>query len=102
MLECKGLIIESDNVNIIKFIQNSLKDNKENVGKWPHQNLYFLHDFNKVVFLHASRNCNRVANCCATMALENSFFFDSSSFDHIPSLMLDLIKEECDPLITCT
>ncbi|XP_028551608.1 uncharacterized protein LOC114579873 [Dendrobium catenatum] len=28
MLECKGLIIESDNANVIKFIQDSLKKNK--------------------------------------------------------------------------
>ncbi|KAI0486587.1 hypothetical protein KFK09_029335 [Dendrobium nobile] len=102
MLECKGLIIESDNINIIKFIQNFLKENKENVEKWPHKNLCFLNDFNKVVFLHAYRNCNNVANCCATMALESSFFFDSFSFDCIPSLLLGLIKEECDPFITCT
>ncbi|KAI0496442.1 hypothetical protein KFK09_022759 [Dendrobium nobile] len=101
MLECKGLIIESDNTNIIKFIQESLKKNKWHVDRWPTKDLCFLNDFNKVVFLHAYRSCNKVANYCATMALESSFFFDSFSFKNIPSLLLDLIKEECDPFITC-
>ncbi|XP_020683725.1 uncharacterized protein LOC110100530 [Dendrobium catenatum] len=101
MLECKGLIIESDSANVIKFIQDSLKKNERYVDRWPNIDLCFLNDFNKVVFLHANRRCNKVANCCATLALEKSFFFDSVAFDHIPSLLSSLIKEECDPLITC-
>ncbi|XP_020677838.1 uncharacterized protein LOC110096301 [Dendrobium catenatum] len=94
MLECKRLIIESDNTNVINFIQDSLKKNKWQVNRW------LANDFNKVVFLHAYRSCNKVANCCANMALESSFFIDSFSFENIPSLLLNLIMEECDPFIT--
>ncbi|KAI0522478.1 hypothetical protein KFK09_004857 [Dendrobium nobile] len=98
MLECKGLIIKSDNANVIKFIQDSLKKGERYVDSWPNKELCFLNDFNKVVFLHANRRCNKVANCCATLALEKNFFFDSFNFDHIPSFLSSLIKEECDPL----
>ncbi|PKU76469.1 hypothetical protein MA16_Dca001072 [Dendrobium catenatum] len=85
MIECKGLIIEGDNLNVIKFIQNSL-----NKAKWQsynriEENLLFMADFNKVIFNHIHRNCNRVADMCATLALDNNFYFDSPSFANIPS-----------------
>ncbi|XP_020703005.1 uncharacterized protein LOC110114460 [Dendrobium catenatum] len=95
-LEYKGVIIESDNLNVIKFIQDSFKKNKGTVDMWPLEELLFFNDFHKVVFNHVHRSCNKVANLCATMALSRSFFFDSFSFGYIPSLLLYSIKEECD------
>ncbi|XP_020674424.1 uncharacterized protein LOC110093780 [Dendrobium catenatum] len=50
MMDYKGLIIEGDNINVIKFIQNSM-----NKAKWQsynriEENLLFLTDFNKHSF----------------------------------------------------
>ncbi|XP_020676031.2 uncharacterized protein LOC110095008 [Dendrobium catenatum] len=53
MLEYKGMIIERDNANVIKFIQDSLKKNKWQEDRWPTKDFFFLNYFNKVVFLHA-------------------------------------------------
>ncbi|PKU71907.1 hypothetical protein MA16_Dca013788 [Dendrobium catenatum] len=99
MLECKGLILEGDNLNVIKFIQNSLNKAKWQSYNRVEENLLFLADFNKVLFIHVHRNCNRVANMCATLALENNFFFDSSSFPCIPRSLTSILKKECEPLI---
>ncbi|KAL0907988.1 hypothetical protein M5K25_022448 [Dendrobium thyrsiflorum] len=99
MLECKGLIIEGDNLNIIKFIQSYLNKKKWCSDKWLDNNLFFLKDFNKVIFHHVHRDCNKVADCCATLALENNFCFDSSSFINIPSSLFSLLKKECDPFL---
>ncbi|KAI0488528.1 hypothetical protein KFK09_028363 [Dendrobium nobile] len=99
MIECKGLIIEGDNINVIKFIQNSL-----NKAKWQsynriEENLLFLADFNKVIFNQIHRNCNRVADMCATFALDNNFCFESYSFANIPSSLGFLLKKECEHLL---
>ncbi|KAI0524473.1 hypothetical protein KFK09_003843 [Dendrobium nobile] len=96
MLEYKGVIIESDNLNVIKFIQDAFKKNKGIVDRWPLEELPFVNDFHKVVYNHVHRSCNKVANLCATMALSRSFFFDSFSFGNIPSLLLYSIKKEGD------
>ncbi|PKU85047.1 Putative ribonuclease H protein [Dendrobium catenatum] len=101
MRDYKGVIVESDNINVIKYIQNSLKQNKGIMKFNLVRDSLFVNDFNKVVFLHAYRKCNKVANLCATMALENSFYFDSFSFDDIPPLMASLIKEEYHPFDVC-
>ncbi|KAI0524679.1 hypothetical protein KFK09_004061 [Dendrobium nobile] len=99
MVEYKGLIIEGDNINVIRFIQDSL-----NKAKWQslnriEENLLFLADFNKVIFNHIHRDGNRVADMCATMALDNNFYFDSFSFDNIPSSLGSLLKKECEHLL---
>ncbi|PKU81389.1 Putative ribonuclease H protein [Dendrobium catenatum] len=99
MLECKGLILEGDNLNVIKFIQNSLNKAKWQSYNRVQKNLLFLADFNKVLFIHAHRNCNRVADMCATLALENNFYFDSSSFASIPPSLTSILKKECEPLL---
>ncbi|KAI0515992.1 hypothetical protein KFK09_008663 [Dendrobium nobile] len=59
MLDCKGVIIESDNINIVTFFQDSLKKKFWYVDRWPVKELFFLDDFNKVVFLHALISCNK-------------------------------------------
>ncbi|XP_020675094.1 uncharacterized protein LOC110094246 [Dendrobium catenatum] len=96
MLEYKWVIIESDNLNVIRFIQDSFKKNKQIVDRWPLEEILFVNDFHKVVFNHVHRNCNKVANLCNTMASSRSFFFDSFTFSSIPSFLLFAIKEECD------
>ncbi|KAI0524441.1 hypothetical protein KFK09_003810 [Dendrobium nobile] len=48
MLECKEIIVESDNVNIINFIHDSLKKkNKWLMDRWSYKDLCLLKDFNK-------------------------------------------------------
>ncbi|KAI0529244.1 hypothetical protein KFK09_001791 [Dendrobium nobile] len=99
MVECKKLIIEGYNINVIKFIQDSL-----NKAKWQSYNriddsLLFLADFNKLIFNIIHRNGNKVADMCATMALDNNFCFDSFSFSNIPSSLGYLLKKECEHLL---
>ncbi|KAI0519500.1 hypothetical protein KFK09_006949 [Dendrobium nobile] len=101
MQDYKGVIVESDNINVITYIKNSLKQNNGIMDFKSVRDSLFVNDFNKVVFLHAYRKCNKVANLCATMDLENSFYFDSFSFDDIPPLMVKLIKEEYPPFEVC-
>ncbi|PKU77461.1 Putative ribonuclease H protein [Dendrobium catenatum] len=99
MLEYKEIILEGDNLNVIRFIQNSLNKAKWQSFNRVEENLLFLAEFNKVLFIHVHRNCNRVADMSATLALENNFFFDSSSFDCIPPLTTSILKKECEPLL---
>ncbi|XP_028549405.1 uncharacterized protein LOC114579339 [Dendrobium catenatum] len=101
MRDYKGVILESDNMNVINYIQKSLKQNKGTVIFKLVSDSLFVNDFNKVVFVHAYRDCNKVANLCATMALDDSFYFDSFSFNDIPPLMANLIKEEYHPIQDC-
>ncbi|XP_020695783.1 uncharacterized protein LOC110109183 [Dendrobium catenatum] len=75
MLEYKGVIIESHNLNVIRFIQASFKKNNHIVDRRPLEEILFVNDFHKVAFNHVHRNCNKVANLCATMASSRSFFF---------------------------
>ncbi|XP_020689791.1 uncharacterized protein LOC110104862 [Dendrobium catenatum] len=102
MRDYKGVIIESDNLNVINYIQKSLKQDKSTMIFNLVSDSLFVNDFNKVVFVHAYRERNKVANLCATMALEDSFYFDSFSFDDIPLLMANLMKEEYHPPDGCT
>ncbi|XP_020704889.1 uncharacterized protein LOC110115844 [Dendrobium catenatum] len=102
MSDYKGVIMESDNINVINYIQKSLKQNKGTMIFNLVSDSLFVNGFNKLVFVHAYRDCNKVANLCATMALDDSFYFDSFSFDDIPPLKANLIKEEYHPLHVCT
>ncbi|XP_020683117.1 uncharacterized protein LOC110100068 [Dendrobium catenatum] len=101
MLETVGIIIESDNINVINYIQQSMKKTDWHLEESLNNKLFFLNDFNKIVFHHVSRNCNKVADFFATLALDGNFLFDSSSFGSIPSTLLDLIKKDGYPFIYC-
>ncbi|KAI0530900.1 hypothetical protein KFK09_000448 [Dendrobium nobile] len=97
MFDSSGIIIESDNVNVITFLQDSLKKVDWHLDNWPAKELHFLSDFNKVIFHHVNRECNKVADFCATLALDGSFIFDSFSFSNIPNSLIELIKGEMLP-----
>ncbi|XP_020672999.1 uncharacterized protein LOC110092690 [Dendrobium catenatum] len=92
IFESKGLIIEGDNHNAIKFLHDSVKKSKTN--NQISEKISFLHDLNKVIFHHTSRNCNKVTDLCATLALDNSFCFDSFTSSDIPSSLSELLKKE--------
>ncbi|KAI0496460.1 hypothetical protein KFK09_022777 [Dendrobium nobile] len=70
--EYKGIIIEGDNVNIIKMLQESI-NMKTNKGMKP--DLSFLQVFNNIIFLFTPRECNKTADYCANLALLGDFFF---------------------------
>ncbi|PKU64482.1 hypothetical protein MA16_Dca008405 [Dendrobium catenatum] len=50
MLDFKGVIVESDNINAITYLQNSLKSNKCNLDNNSFKDSFFFNDFNKLVF----------------------------------------------------
>ncbi|XP_020673727.1 uncharacterized protein LOC110093242 [Dendrobium catenatum] len=56
MLEYIGIIIESDNLNVINYIQQSMKKTNWQTEKILGNKLYFLNDFNKVVFHHGAQD----------------------------------------------
>ncbi|KAI0530940.1 hypothetical protein KFK09_000488 [Dendrobium nobile] len=95
MLEYKGVIIEGDNINVIKFIKNSLNKNKWKKADQVEKDFMFLTDFNKVILHHVHRDCKKVSDYCATLALDTNIFFDSSSFASIPPSLCFLLKKEC-------
>ncbi|KAL0926287.1 hypothetical protein M5K25_002504 [Dendrobium thyrsiflorum] len=101
MMSSKGVIIEGDNFNIIKFIQSSMNKSSWKPENWVAKELFFLNDFNKVIFHHVNRDCNKISDLCATLALENSFTVNSFSFGNIPSSLFSLLKKECDHFISC-
>ncbi|KAL0925329.1 hypothetical protein M5K25_003650 [Dendrobium thyrsiflorum] len=96
MILQKGVIIEGDNKNVIKWIQDSLLINKGHQDVLGNKEIMFFNDFNKVIFNWIPRCCNKVADCCATLALDSSFVFDSFLDNQIPSSLACLVKKECD------
>ncbi|KAI0529146.1 hypothetical protein KFK09_001693 [Dendrobium nobile] len=54
MLESAGAIIESDNFNVINYIQQSMKKTYWHLEESLGNKLYFLNDFNKVVSHHGN------------------------------------------------
>ncbi|KAH0465209.1 hypothetical protein IEQ34_005312 [Dendrobium chrysotoxum] len=93
MYESQGVMIEGDNLNVIKILQAALKDWK-NKGRIDH-NLSFLQDFNQALFSFCNRGCNRLANVCANLGVESSFMWSDINDVEIPPLFLSCLKEEC-------
>ncbi|KAL0928589.1 hypothetical protein M5K25_000490 [Dendrobium thyrsiflorum] len=86
MLSYKGIIIEGDNLNVIKFLQNL-------GGRWRDE-LLSLKDQNFVFFNWINRECNKLANLCANYALFSNFCWDDLSFNNIPPMFSMLLKEK--------
>ncbi|PKU63001.1 Putative ribonuclease H protein [Dendrobium catenatum] len=96
MFEAQGIIIEGDNSNIIKLLQSAMKTWK--VSKYIDDNFTFLLNFNQVLFSFAKRECNKLVDVCANLALKSSFVWEDISFEDIPPSFLLCLKEECDSL----
>ncbi|XP_020687312.1 uncharacterized protein LOC110103088 [Dendrobium catenatum] len=94
MIEAQGVIIEGDNFNIIKILRLVMKTWK--VSKIIDDNLAFLLDFNQVLFSFSNRDCNKLADVCANLALKKSFIWEDLSFEEIPPSFLFCLKEEYD------
>ncbi|XP_028555084.1 uncharacterized protein LOC110098104 [Dendrobium catenatum] len=73
MMEAQGVIVEGDNLNIIKLLNNAVTEWK--VSKNIDENLAFLLEFKQVVFSHSFRNGNKLADICANLALVRSFLW---------------------------
>ncbi|KAL0917908.1 hypothetical protein M5K25_013014 [Dendrobium thyrsiflorum] len=97
MLEYKGIIMEGDNANVIKFLQGSLNKANGRLVDNLWEDLTFLKDFNYAIFNHVNRECNKLADLCANIALSYNFIWDDFNFDSIPPFFL-LLKEECDAI----
>ncbi|KAI0488518.1 hypothetical protein KFK09_028352 [Dendrobium nobile] len=52
ILEYKGVIFESDNLNVIRSIQTLFKKNNQIVDRRPLEEILFFNDFHKVAFNH--------------------------------------------------
>ncbi|XP_020701566.1 uncharacterized protein LOC110113361 [Dendrobium catenatum] len=91
MVEAQGVIIEGDNFNIIKFLQQALKrfKNKEPIE----DDLSFVSDFNQVAFSFTTRNGNKLADCCANFALRKSCIWHDLSSIEIPPSFLYILKD---------
>lgn len=68
MYECKGVLLEGENLNIIRLMCDSVTRNFWEGHPSLSQDLAFLASFKQVVFLHTKRDCNRAAHFCATLA----------------------------------
>ncbi|PKU78236.1 hypothetical protein MA16_Dca024724 [Dendrobium catenatum] len=74
MLEAKGIVIESDNYNVINFIQNSVNKGDFKVDLGQGIDFSFLKEFNQILFHYVNRNGNKLADCCANIARSRDFF----------------------------
>ncbi|KAH0451783.1 hypothetical protein IEQ34_019082 [Dendrobium chrysotoxum] len=96
IFEYNGLIIEGDNVNIIKILQRAWKEFKNN--KLMEEDLAFLMEFNQISFNFAGRSCNKLAHLCANFALHGYFIWEYFSSMNIPTSFMSLLKKECDAI----
>ncbi|PKU83310.1 hypothetical protein MA16_Dca021013 [Dendrobium catenatum] len=96
IFEAQGIIIEGDNSNIINLLQSAMKTWK--VSKYIDDNFAFLLNFNQVLFSFVKRECNKLADGCANLALKSSFIWEDITFEDIPPSFLLCLKEECDSL----
>ncbi|KAH0465413.1 hypothetical protein IEQ34_005516 [Dendrobium chrysotoxum] len=98
IIDKKRIIIEGDNVNIIKLPWNSIMKTKD-LNKNIHRlHFSFLEVFKNVIFHCVSRENNRVADFCSHQALLGDFIWDVFVEDVLPSSFVDLIRKECDSL----
>ncbi|XP_020699437.1 uncharacterized protein LOC110111773 [Dendrobium catenatum] len=56
MFDCKGIIIEGDNYNMIKLLQYSMMKSNNSANNLISEKMAFLQDFSKVIFHHIPRN----------------------------------------------
>ncbi|KAI0524518.1 hypothetical protein KFK09_003891 [Dendrobium nobile] len=75
MMDAKGLIIEGDNLNIMKHLQCSIIHGTRMEEHGENEDLCFLKGFETILFHFAKRDCNKLAHFCANYALKVDFFF---------------------------
>ncbi|KAL0915657.1 hypothetical protein M5K25_016090 [Dendrobium thyrsiflorum] len=95
MFQADGIIIESDNLNVVRFFIDSINNNLDKEGILNPKDLDFIQNFRQVHFNFSVRECNRLADFCASLALLSDFIWDDISSNKIPPSFLSLLKEEC-------
>ncbi|PKU64483.1 hypothetical protein MA16_Dca008406 [Dendrobium catenatum] len=89
MIEINGIIIEGDNINIIKLINKKIKAGKEGMG-----DISFTNNFNHVICNWVNRDSNKLADLCTNYDILSSFDWEDVSFNKIPPNFLQMLKEE--------
>ncbi|KAL0907864.1 hypothetical protein M5K25_022310 [Dendrobium thyrsiflorum] len=96
MTQADGIIIESDNSNVIRFFIDIFNNNYlDKEGILNPKDLDFIQNFRLIHFNFAVRECNRLADFCASLALLSDFIWDDISSNNVPPSFLNLLKEEC-------
>ncbi|KAL0920046.1 hypothetical protein M5K25_009153 [Dendrobium thyrsiflorum] len=95
MFQAEGIIIESDNLNVVRLFVDNINNNFDKEGILNPKDLDFLQNFRQVHFNFSVRDCNRLADFCASLALLSDFIWDDISSNKIPPSFLSLLKEEC-------
>ncbi|KAL0926259.1 hypothetical protein M5K25_002475 [Dendrobium thyrsiflorum] len=84
MQDVEGIIIESHNYNVIKFFSSIHNKELDSDGILNLKDLEFLDNFNQICFDFSFRECNRLADYCANLALLSDFFWDDISDNKVP------------------
>ncbi|KAL0920015.1 hypothetical protein M5K25_009115 [Dendrobium thyrsiflorum] len=96
MLEAEGIIIESVNYNVIKFFTSIFNKDIDKEGILNPKDLDFLDNFKQICFSFSFRECNRLADCCANLALDSDFLWNDISSNNVhPSFVILLIVDGC-------
>ncbi|KAL0917892.1 hypothetical protein M5K25_012995 [Dendrobium thyrsiflorum] len=99
MVGAKVIIMEGDNANVIKYLQDSVFKVVHYEVDGMMEDFSFLMGFDSFIFSHVNRECNKLADCCANIALEGDFFWDDLCVNKIPPLFFSLLKEDGDGFI---
>ncbi|KAL0910884.1 hypothetical protein M5K25_018981 [Dendrobium thyrsiflorum] len=95
MIQADGIIIESDNSNVIRFFIDIINNNLDKEGILNPKDLDFIQNFKQIYFNFSVRECNRLADFCANLALLSDFIWDDICGNNFPPSFLNLLKEEC-------
>ncbi|KAL0906360.1 hypothetical protein M5K25_024850 [Dendrobium thyrsiflorum] len=95
MIQADGIITESDSSNVITFFIDILNNNLDKEGILNPKDLDFIQNFRQIHFNFSIRECNRLADFCASLALLSDFIWDDISSNNVPPSFLNLLKEEC-------
>ncbi|KAL0911953.1 hypothetical protein M5K25_017892 [Dendrobium thyrsiflorum] len=98
MFEAKGIIIEGDNANVIKYLQESFIKVVHPEANDVLEDFSFLMGFDSVLFNHVKRGCNKLADCCANFALKGDFVWDDLCGNKVPPFFFSLLKEDGDSI----
>ncbi|KAI0516001.1 hypothetical protein KFK09_008672 [Dendrobium nobile] len=96
MLDAKGLIVECDNLNIIKLLQRSKNNGSRNGFQEDIEDLSFLDGFGNFLFHFVNRNCNALAHNCANHALVQDFFGEDLNSNKVPPSFFYVLREQSD------
>ncbi|KAH0450152.1 hypothetical protein IEQ34_020844 [Dendrobium chrysotoxum] len=89
MFKFKGVIVESDNSNVISVLQHALAD-----GFKGEEDFDYFNEFKFVIFKCIDRSSNKLADMCANFALISNFVWEDLIFNKIPPSFASLLKEE--------